>query len=156
MGWEEIFEISKDEMTHHIMPLSLHKNLSSCTVAALLHLAGSSTPPSLGTSNRFRSNLQPSLDGNGKGGELGQSTTLVDVGIVLKIMWKRAEESITGIINNWWCPKPCMSWGTVESGVAYLSSNPQHFRNTQCPFLEQHAIVAQHKTVLILVMHKAD
>ena len=44
--------------------------------------------------------LQPSLDGNGKGGELGQSTTLVDVGIVLKIMWKRAEESITGIINN--------------------------------------------------------
>ena len=87
-------EISKDEMTHHIMPLSLHKNLSSCTVAALLHLAGSSTPPSLGTSNRFRSNLQPSLDGNGKGGEL------VDVRIVLKIMWKRAEESITGIINN--------------------------------------------------------
>ena len=44
--------------------------------------------------------LQPSLDGNGKGGELGQSPTLVDVGIVLKIMWKRAEESITGIINN--------------------------------------------------------
>ena len=38
--------------------------------------------------------LQPSLDGNGKGGEL------VDVRIVLKIMWKRAEESNTGIINN--------------------------------------------------------